>query len=114
MRFYSESILSKWGFEDGDILTNILLDNDFDVDRDVSDRILSEIVKIKMLPVIKQDVEVFLIGGHNPIRASHVDGVEINPSDIVQKIKLVPEFVDVEDLFILELAASLVIIEDKD
>lgn len=34
MRFYSECILSKSGFGDGDMLSEFLIENGFDIDRD--------------------------------------------------------------------------------
>lgn len=98
MRFYPNSLLSKWGFHDGDILDDIAWDNKIEVDHDA----LIRIVKKYVIPKIKNKIKVFEIGTiHNPIRAESVDGKDIdcyNGSDI----KLDPEYVDVEDSIILK------------
>lgn len=99
MRFYTEGLLSKWGFEDGDILNELLLDNGIEPKHSI----LVRAVRDKVLPLIQQKVVVFDIEtSHNPIRARTVDGVEVdhyNDNDIA----LVPEYVDVPNDVILKL-----------
>lgn len=92
MRFQTNDLLSKWGFEDGDILG---------YHNGVDDHpALLEIARRFVLPKIHQRVAIrFLKTIHNPVRATHVDGLPVeefwygdgNPP------KLTPEFVDVDD-----------------
>lgn len=93
----SASLLSKWGFEDGSVPVEA-----YDWLEDggrlpegyprgaggggwpdhmwlhrVWDAVLVELVRSRLLPVLDQRVEVFVIGGHNPVRAESVDGVPV-------------------------------------
>jgi hypothetical protein len=67
---FAESLLSKWGFHDGDQL-DWLYDFGFTDDHPV----LIEVVKTKLLPALPHHIEVREISCiHNPIRASKIDG----------------------------------------
>ena len=58
---FAESLLSKWGFEDGDMLAD---------DTGVRHELLVQMVKHHLLPLL-QGVEVFEIRTcHNPVRAT--------------------------------------------
>lgn len=104
MRFYTDSLLSKWGFGDGDMLDDLLFDNGLPYGHDV----LIRVVRNKILPVIQQNVEVYEIStNHNPIRAKAVDGIEVDDYNYNPNIKLTPEYVDVPDSEILELAREI-------
>jgi hypothetical protein len=101
MRFYTSSLLTKFGFEDGDQLTNILLDNGFELQN--SEYLLRRIVRERILPVLDQKVEVQDIGMHNPIRAVSIDGINIdtNINNSQHSLALSPKYIDVdnEDIF---------------
>lgn len=105
MRFYSECILSKSGFGDGDMLSEFLIENGFDIDRDSSNALLVEIVKTKVLPVITQKIDVITSSSHNPIRAFSIDGIEVDLCTNPQP-KLTPEYIDIDEQFIVDLATS--------
>jgi hypothetical protein len=78
---YADDLLSKWGFGDGDA-SDAYLDW-LDV-RDLPypenwHGVLRHLVRTRLLPLIVEDIEVYDIEtNHNPIRASKVNGVEID------------------------------------
>ncbi len=92
IRFYTDNLLSKWGFEDGDLLCDRL--NSYpSLERRCE--LLWSVVESLVIPKIDQKVEVMrLITCHNPIRADKIDGKEINHYTD-NGIKLTPEYVDV-------------------
>lgn len=58
---FAESLLSKWGFEDGDVLAD---------DTGVRHELLVQVIKDHLLPLL-HGVEVFEICTcHNPVRAT--------------------------------------------
>lgn len=80
LRLHSESLLSKWGFNDGDVP-----DDAWDyceangLNPENWHATLIRLVRDYLLPVLEQDVEVVEIGTiHNPIRAKDIDA-EITP-----------------------------------
>lgn len=104
MRFYTECLLSKWGFEDGDMLCDFVVDNETGF-MDHHD-LLIKTVREKILPKIKNSIEVCDFSTcHNPIRAEIVDGVRVNSLDF--NITLQPEFVDVSEEYLLSAAKQL-------
>lgn len=98
---FSEDLLSKWGFWDGDILNEVLWDRALEegVKPMGGDHhaVLVRAVREYLLPVLDQDVEVYeIVTSHNPIRASSVDGVEVDDvGDDDQKPAITPDRVDV-------------------
>ena len=74
--FDTESFLSKWGFGDGDMLDDLLWENGFeDPPQGFGHRVLEEVIRQKVLPEVKDELEVDIIQGiHNPVRALTVNG----------------------------------------
>ena len=111
VRFFTNGLLSKWGFEDGDMLIDFTYESDDWGAKQICDphALLVESVRRFILPNLAQHVEVFEIGGiHNPIRAKSVDGAEFdNYNDPHQPDLLAPSVLVVEDEAIRELAESL-------
>lgn len=74
---YADDLLSKWGFGDGDSLSEYL---DEYVSEDLRYKIthhklLEELVKRYLLPELEDKVEIFYIETiHNPIRAEMING----------------------------------------
>lgn len=73
---YANDLLSKWGFGDGDRLSDFLYENNskfgYKVD---THKLLEELVKRYLLPKIDKKVEIFYITtNHNPVRAEMIDG----------------------------------------
>ncbi len=108
MRFYTSGLLSKWGFGDGDMLDEMLWDAGIYLDD--SHTLLIRIVRELVLPRIEQKVEVFEIGTiHNPIRADTVNGKRVDHcADDPGVPPLTPEFIEVPEEVILNLARSLI------
>lgn len=83
VRLYADGLLSKWGFEDGDLLVDPVGDwravSGAAVDyRDV----LVATVKYYLVPELSETLDIAVYGGvHNPIRAESVNGLEINHQD---------------------------------
>ena len=85
--FYTQHLLSKYGFDDGDLLFDIVEERGLEVDhRDL----LIAVVERLVIPVLEQDVEYDIIGTfHNPIRIRCIAGIEadlgdpLTPEDIV-------------------------------
>lgn len=101
LRLSSSSLLSKWGFQDGDepeMVYDYCEAHGIDYSRLDWHATLIKLVRTYLLPALDQDVEVYeVITIHNPIRAEAVDGVrtwsevEIHASGV----SLTPEYVDV-------------------
>ena len=101
LRLFSDGLLSKWGFNDGDE-PDWLLDYCDDHGLDYPDAwhaALRTLVHEHLLPALDQRVEVYDIETiHNPIRAAYVDGVKVS-DDVVYGRQdgpnLSPEWVEV-------------------
>lgn len=105
MIFYTEALLSKWGFDDGDLLGEMLLEklgeDYFKLDQK---EILFEVVRDHIVPKISNNIEIYYINTcHNPVRADKVDGIRVNDTGD-NDISIVPEKIEVEDNIILEIA----------
>jgi major membrane immunogen (membrane-anchored lipoprotein) len=73
---YADDLLSKWGFSDGDRLSDWVYDrlNRFDFEYD-NHKVLEELVKRYLLPKLDKKVEIYFISTiHNPVRAEMIDG----------------------------------------
>lgn len=74
---YADDLLSKWGFGDGDRLSDYIdaefSSYAFEVN---SHKVLEELVKRYLLPRLDKKVETMFISSiHNPVRAEMIDGV---------------------------------------
>lgn len=113
VRLFSDGLLSKWGFGDGDApgaFYEYFDDQGIDW-REVPGwrSLLPGLVRRYLLPVLDQQVEVVEVGTiHNPVRAVRVDGVDV--SDCWHKrdhgIRLTPEYVDIPMADVAALAAA--------
>ena len=104
MRFYTRDLLSKWGFGDGDMLDDLLLNNDITP----NPKILIRVVREEVLPKIDQHMDLYQFStSHNPIRAEKVNGVEVDHYNPSLSMKLTPEYVDVPDDVILEIGRDI-------
>lgn len=96
MRFNTTDLLSKYGFDDGDMLNDFIVERGERVDFKT---FLCEVVTQCVHPLITQKVVLgdwrYSITPHNPIRAHSVDGVEVDGPDFDHFQTLTPEFVDV-------------------
>lgn len=78
---YASSLLSKWGFGDGDEPDHYLdwLDEHRLPHPADWHPVLRHLVRTRLLPLIVEDIEIYDIEtNHNPIRAGKVNGVEID------------------------------------
>jgi hypothetical protein len=76
--FVTDGLLSKWGFDDGDLLMSFMNANGFSVGDYIHGDLLVAAVRRFVLPRLEQRVEV-VSSLHNPIRATSVDGAAIDP-----------------------------------
>ena len=98
MRLYADSLLSKWGFEDGDILADYVNNplRPLFIIQTAEHDALVELVRTHLLPALDQKVEVYTLETiHNPIRANTIDGVTWYEDD--DRPVLTPEYVEVSD-----------------
>jgi hypothetical protein len=105
LTLHSWSLLSKFGFNDGDVPDEIL---DYMFEAGVNPRetpwdwhdALRAMVRKHLLPALAaegHEVEVYDIDtAHNPIRADKIDGVVVDSLDRDQWPTLTPEYVTVE------------------
>lgn len=101
LTLYSQNLLSKWGFNDGDTPEH-LMDywDDQGIDYSGIDwrQVLRRLVRDHLLPALTRHhrIEVYEIETiHNPIRASVVDGITIDAHEMNRGLTLNPESVDV-------------------
>lgn len=76
----SDGLLSKWGFDDGSLPDSYLdwLDEQGLDYPDDDTEILRTLVRERLVPALDQHIELVDIEtSHNPIRASRVDGVDV-------------------------------------
>jgi hypothetical protein len=117
MQFCTGDFLRRWGFGDGDMLDALLWDNvpgasDADVDIDFEHEVLCEVLKKHVVPKVENKLTLYRIGTlHNPLRASAVDGRELNKlnggelEEIRARIR--PTVVEVPDQVIIEIAREM-------
>lgn len=114
LRLFSDGLLSKWGFGDGDEPDQVwdsLDEQDIDYATFSWHPVLIQIVRRYLLPVLTQEVTVVEIETiHNPIRAETVNGVDVtdgwyDSSD--SSVRLTPEFVDVPMSEVLRVALEV-------
>ena len=108
VQFCTSGLLSKWGFSDGDLL-DWLYEHNIDYDPHAT---LIECVRRKILPALKQNIEIREIGCiHNPCRAGTVDGVDVTELWYSSSKKLdpplSPEWIVMSGAEILEIAESI-------
>lgn len=81
----AESLLSKWGFGDGDALDDWWWDNYDDAPTVNTDDLLYALVVAYLVPALRDagyEVELERIGtNHNPVRARTLNGVEVDHYD---------------------------------
>jgi hypothetical protein len=121
VKFYTNGLLSKFGFEDGDMLDDMLdwagyagLDqvHHFTVSDEYDSFsfyhvVLSVAVCAYVVPALDQRVDIELLHTiHNPVRANRVDGQRVE-SWYDSPFTLTPEFVEVADETVLALARAL-------
>lgn len=99
LHLFAESLFSKWGFNDGDIPDHIAdaLD-DAGLPTNGWRVVLCRLVREHLVPALDQRVEVTEIETcHNPIRASTVDGVDVEDCwyGDVPKPALTPDAVEI-------------------
>ena len=96
----SDGLLSKWGFGDGDLPDTVwdLIDA-HGIDYAALDwhRVLTQLVRERLLPALDQRVEVYEIDTiHNPVRAATIDGEPVSDDVIYGRVPeptLTPEYV---------------------
>lgn len=114
VHLFSSSLLSKWGFNDGDQLDWISEHNrEYDVHAT-----LIECVRRKMIPALNRKVEIREICCiHNPCRAGTVDGVDVSDiwydPDRMLDPPLLPECVVMTGKEVLEIAEELRLIAEN-
>lgn len=95
VRLFTAGLLSKWGFNDGAVLDDILFDAGYTRAGGFYGAVLQRVVTEFVLPALAPHHTITtyrITTNHNPIRAQEVDGVAASDS---QGIALSPEFVDV-------------------
>ncbi len=103
LTLFSACLLSKWGFNDGNLDDHVydwIDEHAPDVDYVAVDdkAVLVRLVREHLLPALDQRVEVVEIQtSHNPIRATTVDGLDVEPCWFrgAPASTLTPEYVDV-------------------
>ena len=84
--FYTQSLMSKWGFGDGDMLGG----------HELLQAVVKKFIIPKLDQVIEYQEDINLC--HNPIRATKVDGIDTSDFWYGKKehnIRLTPETIDV-------------------
>lgn len=110
---FSDGLLSKWGFNDGDApeaWLDYCDENGIDLPPASWHPILRELVKRYLLPVLDQDVTIAYIGtSHNPVRARMVDGTQVEQywRDHEGAVRLTPECVEIPMAEVARVAAEL-------
>lgn len=101
---YPDGLLSKFGFEDGDVMFYFMSDRGLDLEALDHHDLLIAVVERLLIPRLDQTVETYVIEAtlHNPIRAGTVDEEEASIHCIIT-----PDSVDIPVEAILEVYESL-------
>lgn len=81
MIFETADLLNKWGFGDGDMLCDFRVEHGLKVN---AATLLVEVVKRYVLPELRKHHHIeaaIVLGLHNPIRLTEVDGVAVDSLD---------------------------------
>ncbi|WP_330348156.1 hypothetical protein [Streptomyces sp. NBC_00582] len=110
LTLFSRSLLSKWGFNDGDT-PDAWMDwcDSEGIDWPQLDFPLVALVREHLVPAITQNVSVVEIEtSHNPIRVETIDGTDVRPvwTGLVDEPTLTPESVDVPMTEVLRVALA--------
>ncbi len=102
--FFTCGILSKWGFNDGDLLSWVNSTKDCD-----SHETLSYIVRTLLVPKLNASVEMIDVGSsHNPIRAKSIDGIEVDLYSEEKRFDyLQPDSIELTGPEVIEIAKAL-------
>lgn len=114
LRLFTQGLLSKWGFSDGDPF----IDENYDLYDAIEEhrvhprRLLAELVRRFVVPALDQAVEVeYISTSHNPIRATSIDGVAVpdgvHYGRLPEPVELTPDCVEVPYARVIEVAAEL-------
>lgn len=109
LTLYSDGLLSKWGFNDGDKPDDLLDYCDaHGLDYPVGwRRLLYQLVTERLVPVLDQKVTIiYIVTNHNPVRALTVDGVDVRESWYASedRMTLTPPSVEVPMADVMALA----------
>lgn len=112
LTLFADGLLSKWGFNDGDVPDDILdwLEAHGHGWRIEWHPVLKMLVERHLLPVLAQRVEIVNIGtNHNPVRAQTVDGTDVEGcwSGPQPEPTLTPEYVEIPMSEVAKIAAEL-------
>lgn len=110
LTLFSNGLLSKWGFNDGDEPDDVadwIEEDGIEYQNIPWHPVLHRLVREHLLPVLDQAVVVYDIDTiHNPIRAESVDGVEVDDYNRRGKkgevLVLTPDYVDVPYAVVLQ------------
>ena len=102
IEFQSDHLLSKWGFDDGDLLVSLLKENGFpliDSDDEFWDYfnrlVLCEVVEGFVCPQIENDIKPYrCLTSHNPMRVYEIEGKHVGNIS-KDEVKLEPEAIAV-------------------
>lgn len=110
LTLYSDGLLSKFGFNDGDDPEEWLEYCEANgIDYNEVDFPLVQLVRQYLLPALDQHVTVYEIEtAHNPIRALTVDGIDLRGEDTIHgdPIDLTPESVTIPMAEVARLAQA--------
>lgn len=108
LRIYSSGLLSKWGFNDGDMPEEVCeYCEALAIDYGLIDwhATLVRLVCADLLPALKENVEIYEIETiHNPIRAHTVNGERVDVLNDGVLPSLTPEYVEIPMARVVELA----------
>ncbi len=125
MLFLTESLQSKWGFQDGDILTALVEDNfpevearfKYEMEHEIPfresyglkfpDDLLEIIVRKYILPRISNSITLKRVVGHNPVRAATIDGELVDDYRYPPVKALEPDYIEVDETAIIEEGTKL-------
>jgi hypothetical protein len=123
--FLTASLQSKWGFDDGHVLTPLVEDNfpevearfNYEVEHDIPfresyglnffDDLLEIIVRKYILPRIPNSITLKRVVGHNPVRAATIDGELVDDYRYPPVKALEPDYIEVHETAIIEEGTKL-------
>ena len=108
MKFYTSGLLNKFGFQDGDMIDDLLFENfGLASNLNFTHNVLVKVVVDHVIPKLDQKIEQVIITTiHNPIRAGTVNGHRVDWYN-GNEFELTPKIVEVSDQIIIDIAKAI-------
>ena len=108
MRFYPDDLTDRWGFYDGDIMNQLILEHNIQTKLYHKD-VLIHVIKEFILPKLDKEVKLYenFSSSHNCAIADTINGIPASVFTGESDGELKPEYIDVDDDVLVEFIKNI-------